>query len=363
MSLPAYAKQELKYYRLLEELVDNLELSKSETERVKTELDIIHYGCNCKHVYALYLLTQKCKEDNQYYVLRGTGSDTLLFFALGISNINPHSKSFSYPLPYQIGIGIIDEPKNLGDEIQVSPSYVRKLQKYVEKNFSNDSDIYKAIDLKNNRFIYNKFKMILIPKDDDPYKYGDYIEAYDKSGFLSCFRGMKNSTNLTVLGMCEMPDASLMYDDIESEQFKKRYNKFLKTISSKKTISDSTFVHKKHYLSLDKERFDIYKENFLELCLDVCRQINLDKDMSRNIIRCREDAWNIINKLELSEKDKYNIYNQVYYGRFINLDYNLKIKRKYKRNHKQIIKELNDAESIFPLIHVMGFIKRDIDSI
>lgn len=363
MSLPAYIKQESKYHNLLKQIVNELDLTPLERERVETELEIIHYSCSSKHVYALYLLTQRCKKDRQYYVLRGAGSDTLLFYVLGISNINPNSKVFKKPLPYQIALGTMEDPKRMGDEIQVSASYRKKLHKYLIECFLEDSDFYRVIDLENGIFKYNQFKTVLIPKGADPNGYGDYLKAYGKEGFLSCFRDQKNVTKIVILSFFEMPNIDLMYEDIESKQFKNRYISFLKTISNIKRVKDGSFVFGDKYINLKKEKFDTYKNNFIEFCLDVCRQINLDKGMTRDIIRCREDIWNILDKLDLSDDEKYDLYKNVYSDKFHRLGLDSIIKNKYKSKHKQIIKELYDARYTFPLGHIIGFVKQDIDSI
>ena len=114
------------------------EIPKQIQTRYENELKLI-----CKNNYESlfilnYLIAKKAKEDNEYYVLRGRGSNSYIAYLLGISELNP----LDYGLEYEMSYGLNGEK---APEIYYffSNTYYPNIMKYVKeivtKNISYDT--------------------------------------------------------------------------------------------------------------------------------------------------------------------------------------------------------------------------------
>ena len=114
------------------------EIPKQIQTRYENELKLI-----CKNNYESlfilnYLIAKKAKEDNEYYVLRGHGSNSYIAYLLGISELNP----LDYGLEYEMSYGLNGEK---APEIYYffSNTYYPNIMKYVKeivtKNISYDT--------------------------------------------------------------------------------------------------------------------------------------------------------------------------------------------------------------------------------
>lgn len=121
----------------LKEIYDQ-EIPKQIQTRYENELNMI-----CKNNYESlfilnYLIAKKAKEDNEYYILRGIGSNSYIAYLLGISELNP----LDYGLEYEMSYGLNGEK---APEIYYffSNTYYPNIMKYVKeivtKNISYDT--------------------------------------------------------------------------------------------------------------------------------------------------------------------------------------------------------------------------------
>ena len=114
------------------------EIPKQIQTRYENELKLI-----CKNNYESlfilnYLIAKKAKEDNEYYVLRGRGSNSYIAYLLGISELNP----LDYGLEYEMSYGLKGE-KAPEFYYFFSNTYYPNIMKYVKetvtKNISYDT--------------------------------------------------------------------------------------------------------------------------------------------------------------------------------------------------------------------------------
>lgn len=114
------------------------EIPKQIQTRYENELKLI-----CKNNYESlfilnYLIAKKAKEDNEYYVLRGRGSNSYIAYLLGISELNP----LDYGLEYEMSYGLKGE-KAPEFYYFFSNTYCPNIMKYVKetvtKNISYDT--------------------------------------------------------------------------------------------------------------------------------------------------------------------------------------------------------------------------------
>lgn len=114
------------------------EIPKQIQTRYENELNLI-----CKNNYESlfilnYQIAKKAKEDNEYYLLRGIGSNSYIAYLLGISELNP----LDYGLEYEMSYGLNGEK---APEIYYffSNTYYPNIMKYVKeivtKNISYDT--------------------------------------------------------------------------------------------------------------------------------------------------------------------------------------------------------------------------------
>lgn len=114
------------------------EIPNSIQTRYKNELDMI-YENKYESLYVLnYLISNKAKEDKEYYILRGIGSNSFIVYLLGISEINP----LDYGLEYEMSYGLKGE-KTPEFYYFFSSTYYPNIIKYVKetvtKNISYDT--------------------------------------------------------------------------------------------------------------------------------------------------------------------------------------------------------------------------------
>lgn len=114
------------------------EIPKQIQTRYENELNLI-----CKNNYESlfilnYQIAKKAKEDNEYYLLRGIGSNSYIAYLLGISELNP----LDYGLEYEMSYGLNGE-KALEIYYFFSNTYYPNIMKYVKeivtKNISYDT--------------------------------------------------------------------------------------------------------------------------------------------------------------------------------------------------------------------------------
>ena len=107
-------------------------------DRYENELNMI-YKNNYESLFILnYLIAKKAKEDNEYYIIRGRGSNSYIAYLLGISELNP----LDYGLEYEMSYGLNGER---APEFYYffSNTYYSNIMKYVKetvtKNVSYDT--------------------------------------------------------------------------------------------------------------------------------------------------------------------------------------------------------------------------------
>ena len=114
------------------------EIPKQIQTRYENELNLI-FKNNYESLFVLNcLIAKKAKKDNEYYVLRGLGSNSYIAYLLGISELNP----LVYELEYEMTYGI-DGEKAPQFYYYFSDTYYPNIMKYVKetvtKNISYDT--------------------------------------------------------------------------------------------------------------------------------------------------------------------------------------------------------------------------------
>ena len=109
------------------------EIPNSIQTRYKNELDMI-YDNKYESLYVLnYLIANKAKENKEYYILRGIGSNSFIVYLLGISEINP----LDYGLEYEMTYGI-DGEKAPQFYYYFSDTYYPNIMKYVKETVTKN---------------------------------------------------------------------------------------------------------------------------------------------------------------------------------------------------------------------------------
>ena len=124
------------------------EIPKQIQTRYENELDLIRKN-NYESLFILnYLIAKKAKEDNEYYVLRGIGSNSYIAYLLGISELNP----LDYDLEYEMSYGLNGE-KSPEFYYFFSSTYYSDIMKYVKETVIKNIN-YDATYIDNNFIKY-----------------------------------------------------------------------------------------------------------------------------------------------------------------------------------------------------------------
>lgn len=351
--------QEEIYYKKITDLLNDKKLTAKKRNRAETELKIIRKTSSCKKLFILYTAVNKIKDDDQRYRLLGDGSDTLLFYLLGISNIDPYDKKLPYVLPYEPAIGIVTNPRPIDCSLLVQDSYKNELIDYLKLCFEADSDFYPCVDLFSERFQYSKYRIAVIPKEGNPYKYGKYINAYGLSGFLTCFEDPIKTKYIYIQGSNTSISRESSLSKLKDIDYAKVYSCFLESVINGN--KDFPSALNREYASLNKKKMNTYRNSFWEFCSDINRQFN-SKNVTRSVIRSSEDLWNVINKTKLSKKDKYSFFLKAYKGKELSDTETESIKEVYGKNYSKILKEIKGAKIVWSIIHTINYVMSEIGS-
>ena len=125
-----------------------LEIPKQIQVRYENELDMI-YNNNYESFYILnYLIAKKAKEDNEYYIIRGQGSNSYIAYLLGISKLDP----LDYYLEYEMSYGLKGE-KSPEFYYFFSNTYYSNIMKYVKETVTKNIN-YNTCYIDNNLVRY-----------------------------------------------------------------------------------------------------------------------------------------------------------------------------------------------------------------
>ena len=124
------------------------EIPKQIQTRYENELNLI-YKSNYESLFILnYLIAKKAKEDNEYYVLRGIGSNSYIAYLLGISELNP----LDYGLEYEMSYGLHGE-KAPEFYYFFSNTYYPNIMEYIKETVTKKIS-YDTIYIDNNFIKY-----------------------------------------------------------------------------------------------------------------------------------------------------------------------------------------------------------------
>ena len=117
--------KEITYKRLLELYQQNI--PKNIQERYEYEINSILEN-NFENIYILlYLVSNKVKEDNEYFLLSETIGSSFIVYLLGITDIDP----IKYNIPFEVSSGI-EGYRRPNFELVFSMKYLNKIKRYIE---------------------------------------------------------------------------------------------------------------------------------------------------------------------------------------------------------------------------------------
>lgn len=116
--------------------------------RYENELNLI-YKNNYESLFMLnHQIAKRAKEDNEYFILRGIGSNSYIAYLLGVSKLNP----IDYNLEYEMSYGLNGE-KAPEFYYFFSNAYYPTIMKYVKESVSKDVN-YDTTYIDNNLIKY-----------------------------------------------------------------------------------------------------------------------------------------------------------------------------------------------------------------
>lgn len=117
--------KEITHKRLLELYQQNI--PKNIQERYEYEINSILEN-NFENIYILlYLVSNKVKEDNEYFLLSGTIGSSFIVYLLGITDIDP----IKYNIPFETS-SAIEGYRRPNFELVFSMKYLNKIKRYIE---------------------------------------------------------------------------------------------------------------------------------------------------------------------------------------------------------------------------------------
>ena len=263
------------------------EIPKQIQTRYENELNMI-YKNNYESMFILnYLISRKAKEDNEYYVLRGVGSNSYVSYLLGISELNP----LDYGLEYEITYGINGE-KMPGFYYYFSNTYYSKIVKYFNETCKKNIS-------------YNTIYM-----DSNLIKFAVHIYIYADIGIDALYE-LKKETG--------MDYRNINIKDKKIWNIFNEYNKITKYMPS--CLKEKTFQQMKPksleelstIYSLTKSTFDFDQGKNLE------EQFFTMKDCGT-----RDDIYSFLLSKDIEKEKAYEIAEFIRKGRTYNSKYSEK---------------------------------------
>lgn len=332
-----------KYERLIYDLLQNIDLDDKQYKRLNEELLLIKLSKSFKALYIAYLLTSKIKEEGKNYCLFNIYNDLLINYLLGISIVDPLDKQFLYELPYEPALGISSSPKKLMIQIWVSPDYQKALLGHLQNIIENEHKLVAPISFRNDEVQISDTSFVLIPKNDDPRKYGDYYDDGTIRGFKKTYKN--NDLDMIRISLPESERMKILDDGSE---YLEGYN----PAEAFDLLLDSCLADKNdRFVNVKGEPYNYYGLTFWDFCLSVCEPHNSTSyKLGTQLLRCREDVWKMLERCNLTESERYTFYQDVLlHKETISKEVKTIIRETYPFDYESILCDVSNLYYIFPI--------------
>lgn len=300
----ARIKDEYKYESFIYNLLEEIDLDERRYKRLNEELLLIRLSGSFRILYISYLLTSKIRKDGRSYCLNCINNDLLVNYLLGISKVDPFDKQFLYALPYEPVLGIPEGPEKMFIQIWVSPDYRQTLIDYLFEICKEDRILFHRLNSYNGKTWISEGSYMMIPKGEDPDRYGDYYDDGTIRGFEEIYKD--NSHDMIRISLLEsermniLDEGSRFLDDYEpSEAFD--------------LLVDSCLAETNdHFICKDGTPYIYYGMTFWDFCLSVCKPHNSTRGgLGTTLLGCREDIWKMLERCNLTHEERYDLYKTI----------------------------------------------------
>lgn len=333
-----------KYECQIYDLLQNIDLDDKQYERLNRELLLINLTKSFKALYIAYLLTSRIKEDGKNYCLFNIYNNLLINYLLGISKVDPLDKQFLYELPFEPALGISSDPKKMIIQIWVSPDYRKTLLDYLQNIIKNNKlQLVELINLRNDEVQISETSFVLIPKDEDPKKYGDYHDDGTIKGFTKTYKN--DDMDIIRISLPESERMKILDDGSEYLEGYDPIEAFYLLLDSCLSEKNDRFVNAKG------EPYEYYGLTFWDFCLSVCEPRNSTSyQLGTQLLHCREDVWKMLERCNLTESGRYTLYQDILkHKETISSEVKTIIKKTYPFDYESIICDISNLYYIFPI--------------
>ena len=298
------------------------EIPKQIQTRYENELNLICKN-NYESLFVLnYLIAKKAKEDNEYYVLRGLGSNSYIAYLLGISELNP----LDYGLEYEITYGI-DGEKAPEFYYCFSNTYYSKIMEYV-KEIVKKNISYNSVYIDNN-FI----------------KYVVHIYIFKDRGIDALYE-LKKKTGMDYYNI-----------DVKDEYIWKTFNDYNKIIKYMHSYFEEKIFHVIKPRSLE-ELSIMY--SLIRGTFDLDREKSLEKQLITMKDCCtRDDIYSFLLSKDFEKEKAFEIAEFIRKGRANSRNYSLQWAEYKEIMHEHnidniYIKKCEKIKYLFPKSNILN---------
>lgn len=293
-----------KYETLIYDLIKDFDLDEKQYRRLNEELPLIRQSRSFKVLFIAYMLVSKIRADGRNYCLNSVNSNLLINYLLGTSKVNPLDKQFLYELPYEPALGISEDPKKLMIQIWVTPDYRQTLFEHLQIFVPCEYTLIGLISCHKDEVSLSDTSFILIPKEEDPRKYGDFYDDGTIRGFREVYRNNDPDTiriNLLDSERMKILDEGSEY--LEGYDPAEAFDELLDTC-----LAESN----DHFINRDGSPYMNYGLTFWDFCLSVCTPHNSTRTgLGTVLLKCREDVWKMLERCDLSKEERYAFYKDI----------------------------------------------------
>ncbi len=300
----ARIKDEYKYESLIYDVIKDFDLDEKQYRRLSEELLLIRQSRSFEVLFIAYMLVSKIRVDGMNYCLNSVNNNLLINYLLGTSKVNPLDKQFLYELPYEPAMGIPEDPKKLMIQIWVSPDYRQTLFEHLQKIIQYKYTLINLISCHKDEARVSDTSFILIPKEEDPRKHGDFYDDGTIRGFREVYRNNDPDTiRINLL------DSERMKILDEGSEYLKGYD----PAEAFDLLLDSCLAESNdHFINRDGSPYMDYGLTFWDFCLSVCAPHNSTRTgLGTVLLKCREDVWKMLERCDLSKEERYAFYKDI----------------------------------------------------
>ena len=293
-----------KYETLIYDLLEDIDLDEKQYRRLNEELLLIKLSRSFKVLFITHMLVSKIRADGRNCCLNSVNNNLLINYLLGTSKVNPLDKQFLYELPYEPALGIPEDPKKMMIQIWVSPDYRQTLFEHLQKIIQYKYTLIGLMNCRKDETRVSDTSFIMIPKEEDPRKYGDFYDDGTIRGFREVYRNNDPDTiriNLLDSERMKILDEGSEY--LEGYDPTEAFDELLDTC-----LSESN----DHFINRDGSPYMNYGLTFWDFCLSVCAPHNSTRTgLGTVLLKCREDVWKMLERCDLSKEERYAFYKDI----------------------------------------------------